>query len=238
MTVAEGIRRRVGVCAVICITLVLSACNHGQWEGEGRLPNREAVFAAMAAGQPDSAFAKFEDGLLGLYPLALSFHITSEGAFTVDLRGRLDLSAAGDTLISATGTFGEEPVELVLVATGGRLIGGNYDARFDVEQSPSLDLALLIGMTRMGLLHNLALLVAGQPPDHAAGGVRSWVVPLDLATLRGEGAEGFRFGIQVSGVRSGAATLALDPETGLPTRREQTVEFPGGRMTVTERYAY
>jgi hypothetical protein len=45
-----------------------------------------------------------------------------------------------------------------------------------------------------------------------------------------------RFVIYVSWERVAEATLWLDPDSGLPVRREQVVAFPGGSMRVIESY--
>lgn len=93
----------------------------------------------------------------------------------------------------------------------------------------------------MGVLHNLAMLVGGAPPDHAAGGVEDWVQtvdhrrPVPSGPPPGPDGEAVTFGLVVGGEPSGTATLWLD-DRGVPVRREQTVEFPEGVMRVVERY--
>jgi len=52
---------------------------------------------------------------------------------------------------------------------------------FDEPVPPEVREALVIGLTRMGILHNLARLVAGVPPDRASGGVRDWVEGREIA---------------------------------------------------------
>ena len=40
---------------------------------------------------------------------------------------------------------------------------------------PALNEAIVIGLTRMGHLHNIAVLTGGLPPDHSDGGAADWV---------------------------------------------------------------
>jgi hypothetical protein len=105
--------------------------------------------------------------------------------------------------------------------------------------------ALLLGLTRMGLLHNLARLTANAPPDHADVGVREWVTLSSFASDRTDPVnapipETFRHGISfeltVAEQRAGSAVLEIDAH-GRPVIRRQTVEFPAGRMRVVERYS-
>ncbi len=84
----------------------------------------------------------------------------------------------------------------------------------------------------MGVLHNVAMLVGGAVPDHADGGVTSWVRTQDhRSTPDG----GLAFALLVDGQPSGEATLWLDAD-GFPLRREQVVPFGDTTMRVEERY--
>jgi hypothetical protein len=100
--------------------------------------------------------------------------------------------------------------------------------------------AMLIGMARMGLLHNLARLVAAMPPDRAAGGVTDWVRAEDIgwvSPVEGSAGPGVRFRILVAGQDADDAELWLD-EAGFPLRRDQTVRFPQGDMRVREEFSW
>ena len=96
-------------------------------------------------------------------------------------------------------------------------------------------------MTRMGLLHNLAMLSSGSPPDRIDGSVSKWVRPGDIrkgasASIDGRDADSLEFTVIVDGQPSGEVVLWLDAESGLPIGREQLVHFSQGDMKVTERY--
>lgn len=187
----------------------------------------------LRAQHPADRFADVERRLLQADRVAADFHITSEGAFEADLRGRLEISPEALSL-TARGHFGGQSAELFVARNGEEFRWGNASgAQTDVVPE-HLQEAILIGMTRMGLLHNLAMLTAGAPPDHADGGVAEWVMVEGLRAVEGD-PTAVGFDIVVSGQPSGSATLSLDA-AGRPVVRRQTVRFPEGEMLVIERY--
>jgi hypothetical protein len=112
-----------------------------------------------------------------------------------------------------------------------------------VATPDGLNEAIVIGMTRMGILHNLAQLVGGQPPDHMEGGVRDWARVVAIESSADEDDAGhpllrFDFGLVVAGQPSGTASLWIDAVSRLPLRREQTVQFASGEMKVIEVYEF
>jgi hypothetical protein len=141
--------------------------------------------------------------------------------------------------IAARGVFAGDSVDLFLRARGDEYEYGNGPARSRASRPDFLMEAVGVGFTRMGLLHNLAMLVANQPPDHADGGVREWVTVDSLSYVEVEGEESapraVAFSIFVGGSAVGTATLELD-DRGLPRVRRQAVLFPSGEMRVVERY--
>ncbi|MCA9704831.1 MAG: hypothetical protein KDK70_03145 [Myxococcales bacterium] len=198
-------------------------------------PAAAAPGAQAAPSDPETTFGALERDLLR-DPLHLRFDITAEGSVEVSLVGELHLDA--EVELSARGRFAGEDHELHLWTEGDRLRLGPVDApTLDVPRPPELAPALVVGLTRMGLLHNLAMLVAGVGPDHADGGVADWVATVEHHRPSPPPAEGdaLTFGLVVSGQPSGRATLWLDAQ-GMPLRREQVVDFPDGQMRVVERY--
>jgi carbonic anhydrase len=191
----------------------------------------------VADGEAAALLASAEARLLS-NPMDLRFRVTAEGAFAAELEGVLRIDGHA-VFLAADGGFGGAPVRLQLRAEGDsmRIVSPRGDSV--ASTPPQLREALVIGFTRMGILHNLARLTGGLEPDRAGGGVREWVevqqVRLDLgAAAAGEIA--VRFDIHVGGARTAEATLWFDADTGAPIRREQVVRFPGGEMRVEERY--
>lgn len=200
------------------------------------------VFAGKPVPTPSERFQALESRLLE-QPVKLRFAITSSGAFTATLNGTLELRADNTLNLAATGRFGDEPVQLILHSDGKTLRGGNDEKTFEIAAPPHLRDAVVIGWTRMGLLHNLARLVAGKAPDHMAGGVREWVRVAAMQHRFPLAADMppddiFSFDIKVAGQPAGSARLVVDATTRLPRERSQTVEFESGSMKVTERYRY
>jgi hypothetical protein len=203
-----------------------------------------AATEPSAAGMSAAAlFAGVEERLLSATSISGRFTATADGAFSASLQGTLEMTRGGMAAIGATGTFGEDDVALFLRSDGVIVEGGSADRRFRDDTPAGLTEAVLLGVTRMGILHNLARLTAGAIPDHAGGGVREWVEVRDVEFAPDARPEGLRpglvalrFAIHVAGQRAAEATLWADPDLRLPVRREQVVTFPGGRMVVTEAY--
>lgn len=184
---------------------------------------------------PGDVFNGLEKRLLQAQAIELSFQIAAEGAFEADLRGRLEISETKEVRLNATGEFGGEPVELLLVTEGDQLKFSNGTKTLTSLQPAGLEEALLIGLTRMGILHNLARLTGPAPPDHAEGDVQEWVT---VGSFAKDGADSaaISFDLTVAGEPSGSASLRIDSQ-GQPILRTQTVEFPTGEMRVLERYS-
>lgn len=191
-----------------------------------------AVNAPLESG-PSARFDALEQRLLKAEALSFDFHITAEGAISVDLRGTYRKTSNNDYRLAAAGDFAGQTIELLLQTENDRLLLDNRIERSSVSKPEYLDEALMIGLTRMGLLHNLARLTGALPPDHADGGVRDWVTVSGLAS---DPDRSVSFDITVAGQPSGSASLTLDAN-GLPALRRQTVAFPSGEMRVTERYS-
>jgi hypothetical protein len=180
---------------------------------------------------PGAVLAALEDRLLAADGIRFEFEVTAEGAIEADLRGMLEASA-GEVRLTAAGSFAGQAVDLTLLADGDRLELGNGPELDRIPTPAYLNEALVIGLTRMGILHNLARLTGGTAPDHAGGGIRDWVtvgaVTADADTIA--------FDLTVAGEPAGSAALQID-SGGRPVLRRQTVEFSTGQMRVVERYS-
>lgn len=222
---------------MVAATLVVAA---GMLMATGCADDVPEQTSRLADASPDEAFTALEEVLgAGTAPVRIAFDVIAEGAVAADLTGTLLLGTSGEARVEAAGSFAGEQIDVTLISDGDRMFWtGGQDG---VDTPPRLRDALGIGFTRMGVLHNLARLVGGAPPDHADGGVREWVTVAatdDRAMMEGapEGASAasvFR-AMTVWGQPSGA--FALEFEEGLPTVRRQRVEFAQGIMRVTERY--
>lgn len=183
------------------------------------------VLASLDASS--NPFAELEQQILDSEGFSLEFEINSEGAVNSSLHGRLALCRGNKIMIQSSGELFGEQVNNTL-QSDGQVMNLN---RKQQDLPPNLNEAVIIGLLRMGLLHNLARLSGNLVPDHASGGVADWVrVP-----VVGENHEKLFFDIMVGGNRAGRAELVLT-DNGLPLARVQTVYFGSEEMKVTERY--
>jgi hypothetical protein len=205
-------------------------------EGEGNAGEVAGAPMEAASGE-DLAFefTGLEARLVGAEVVEMDFEIGATGAYPADLSGSLRISPDSGTTFVATGQFGGQPVDLFLRPHPEGMIYGNGDIRLVGVVPSDLQAALVIGLTRMGLLHNLARLSGVVPPDHMDGNVQSWVT-VDGYRASTDHVGAVEFDLTVAGVPSGTASLLMDDE-GLPVIRRQVVQFPDGEMHVVERYS-
>lgn len=182
--------------------------------------------------QSPGQFDQLEDGLLRATTLSLDFQVVATGAISVSIEGSLRKTASDDIALNASGDFAGQEVDLIALKRGPSFEYGSRSAPTTTTAPEALWEALVIGFTRMGILHNIANLSAGVMPDHAEGGAAEWVM---ARNVRDDG-NSIAFDIFVSDTPSGSATLQVD-DHGNPEIRRQTVAFPGGEMHVVETYS-
>jgi hypothetical protein len=175
------------------------------------------AIAAACSGdcRAESSFAAMERRLLsGLLQLQVTSH--AEGAVRADATTEVSIGPA--VRLHARGTFDGKP----------------FAHDFDEPSTPALRDAVVLGMTRNGLLHNLSNLAQGNGIDHADGGARDWITAEKFRRVKG----GVSYVILLGGKDFGFATLLIDAKTKLPRKRTQVVHFPDGDMRVTETYRF
>lgn len=184
------------------------------------LPFTIALLFAFACRttSPDAEFAKLESRLLATPELDMTFQLQSKGAVESASTGKLEMRER-DVLIQAETT-----------------IGGNKTTRShaltDHGAQVSQRRLLVLGMMRMGLLHNMVMLASGKPIMHdVERSVRVKNVRWNAQD------ESFAFDVFVDGAKTAEGQLWLD-RSGRPKRRVQTVHFPNGDMQVEEQYAW
>lgn len=198
---------------------------------------------ALGAGEdPAEKMAELENRLLSAQRVTIEARLESRGVVESSLTGRTELRDRNRASAAYTGTFAGKAVDAELQSDGRSLALRQGGERRSEAGAPENNRALLIGLTRMGMLHNLARLGSLRAPDHAGGGVEQWLKIDDFRPTTYaqsgelEGLMSFGFELIVAGVPSASVRLWLDPDTGLPRRREQVVRFDAGEMTVIERY--
>lgn len=202
-------------------------------------PARKIADNRTAPADAAEQLAGLERRLLGAKSIHMRGEVTATGAYAAALTGTFVVSETNRAQISFSGDLDQAPAGIALVSDGERMAGGAPALEFDLAVPAGLNEALLLGWIRMGLLHNLAALNSGAPPD---GGVRDGAVARnvgrgDSGNVAGEDVDVISFDLWVRGELSGHVALWIDRTTGLPLFREQTVEFAGGTMQLVERYS-
>jgi hypothetical protein len=131
--------------------------------------------------------------------------------------------------VDATISLGQETV----VKMRGNVMGQDVDKTWDHATTPELRDALLIGLTRMGILHNLVNFTRDRPPANVEGHVRDALIPHDFAKAKGGG---IAYKLRVGNREMGEATIKIDPKTHFPVSRTLTAHLDQGDMKVTETY--
>jgi hypothetical protein len=216
-------------------------------------PAPTEVPADAAPEPPEAVLAALEARLLGAERVHLVFEVESHGAIESDLRGILVVAPDGRALLEAQGTFAGATGVARLECDGKLMRGTSGTARLELPCPAGLGPALLLGLVRMGVLHNVARAWSAKPPDRAdavpdaapSAAMDAWVTtaghrrPPTEPDRAAAPFESIAFDVVVDGTPVGDAALHLDAD-GNPTSREQTVRFPGAdhvvEMTVVERY--
>jgi len=155
--------------------------------------------------------------------------------------GKVILASGNRARIQFTGQFASNNVLVALVSDGTKMWAGNGSDSFEEEAPAALNEGLIVGLTRMGILHNLAVLSGASAPEGTDGNVHTWLTVTNFAwgdeeTIDGVITETMTFDISVDGKPSAKARLWLNKETGFPIQRQQVVQFPDGEMTAVEVY--
>jgi len=223
---------RVVLSSIIRLALLvaLAACGAPIGPAPGPAP------APAPEDDAATALAELEQRLLDATAVRFAASVRATGAIEAALDGTVVLRAPSSVELRFTGAFGGRPVTLSLVSDGAVMRGQANQLSFEQQAPPDLSEALILGVTRIGLLHNLAMLVAGRPPHGTYGAADSWARARSPAFASGE-EHALRFEVMVDGKATADATLVLDQADGVPVRREQLVRFSTGDMRVTEHYA-
>jgi hypothetical protein len=227
----ETSRRKVKAAA-LCFFLAVPA-----------IPPLKAACQGFSDSRAEMAFREVEDRLLGEKSLQFKFRVTSTGTVNSSLQGQLRLKSGNRIEIEISGTFQSNPVKTRFESDGRRMHWNAGEQKLELDAPRDLREAIIIGFTRMGLFHNLALLLGGQPPDHAGGGVNVWVQASDFmfaapdpaSKVRGRS---IRFQIDADGETIGEASYWISPLTRVPVERRETLKTPSGRSEIVESYEF
>jgi hypothetical protein len=176
-----------------------------------------------------------EDKLERARTVRIHGRLRSRGLITTDFSGILALGSENRARLELKGEMQGKPAEARLVSDGRTLVIRG-ETRIEKPTPVGLDAALIIGLTRLGLLHNVVRIAAGETPDHADGTVRKWLTVGDVSTTPSGGGERLAWTISMNGERVGEANLWLDGKTGLPLRKLVLAHTPAGEFLAEESY--
>ncbi|MFT3706338.1 MAG: hypothetical protein QM817_01600 [Archangium sp.] len=189
-----------------------------------------------------------EEILLAASDLHAKFEIESQGENPSKMTGALHFFGGNSINLISEGHFKSDQVQLTLDSRDPNGInrtltkGPSANSHRDPPAS-KLREAIVLGLVRMGLLHNLAILTMDRPIDKADGGFGDYVKALAPSDghsdqINGVACRRVDFHIDVEGRDMGEASVCIADATGLPIQRKQTVHFPQGDMTVVESFTW
>ncbi len=189
----------------------------------------------------ETRFQELERKLLEAETIHIEGGAGSTGTVESAFEGKVILANGNRARIQFTGQFASNHVLVALVSDGTKMWAGNGSDSFEEETPVALNEGIIVGLTRMGILHNLAVLSGASGPEGTDGNVQDWLTVTNFAwgdeeTIDGVLAETMTFDISVDGKPSAKARLWLNKETGFPIQRQQVVQFPDGEMTAVEVY--
>lgn len=169
-----------------------------------------------------TSFADLESRLLAMPKIDVSYEAESAGPFPSDVKGVLATDAK-DVYLNVNGTVERAMIMAI------------YSTESDKNPPPDTRRSVILGWTRMGLLHNIYRRTHDQYFEHAEGGIEDWV---KVSNVKWDDSQKvYTFDIAVEGTGVATAQLWVDA-SGLPLRRTQTVNFPSGVLKVEERYKW
>ncbi|NND61408.1 MAG: hypothetical protein HKN49_14210 [Gammaproteobacteria bacterium] len=186
-----------------------------------------------------AALAAMESRLQYSPVLRIDYSVSASGAVAADLEGDLVLQKPGKAALRSVGDFAGNETSLRMVSDGERLQAQNLDRRVDIETPVAVHEGLLLGLVRMGILHNLAMLTSGAPPDATDGSEPFFAQPINVRWDPIRSTDSHRvlqFDLVVNDQPAGEVALWIATATGMPARREQVVHFDNGDMQVVELY--
>jgi outer membrane lipoprotein-sorting protein len=204
---------------------------------------------------PRQVFDKMEANLMKIKNRRLKFRTEATGALTGTFEGEIIFKKGNVMDYRAWGKFAGRDHKLFLLCDGTKLRGGGENSPFEMAAPAGLRPGILIGLARMGLMHNIARLTSNKPPERTDGSVYKWLVVQDAkyakdhapdtpqagATLKQNNKKlvviFFKLGVE-NEKNAGDVELWIDTKTNLPAYRTITVHFPQGDMFVTEKYEW
>ncbi len=204
---------------------------------------------------PEKVLSAMEANLLKIKNRKLKFRAEATGAIAAVFEGEVIFKKGNVIDYRTGGKFSGKEHKLFLLSDGAKLRGGSESKPFESACPAGLRSGILIGMSRMGLMHNIARLAANQPPERTDGTVFKWLEVGDAKFAKDHALDTPQAGAElkhqdkklmvvfyklaVDGSQNAAnVELWIDTKSNLPAYRAITVHFPKGDMFVTEKYEW
>jgi len=176
------------------------------------------LLLAAAACSGDCAaqkqFEQMEEALLA-QPVTGKTFSHAEGSVQVDLESTI--------------TVGPD----TKVVYKGNVMGKDVDSTWEHPTTPELRDAMLIGITRMGLMQNIVLFTRDRPPANVEGHIREALTAHDFAKAPG-GAISYK--LKAGNREMADAVIKINSKSHYPMSRKMTVHLDNGDMKVSETY--
>jgi hypothetical protein len=192
---------------------------------------------------PSNPLEALEQRLTSARTFRLHARLASGGRIESHFDGALVAGPERRIRLTMQGALGGKDVDVMFQCDGARMGGGARGQPFDdMPAAPALREGIAVAFVRMGLLHNIARLSSGLPPDYLDGKAREHLQVVGLTQRPGQDVRGAQtlelsWSLTVDGKEhAGDETLWLDQRTGLPVRRRVVVHFPEGDMEDGEEY--
>jgi hypothetical protein len=195
-----------------------------------------------AALAPATALDALEQRLIAAPSFRIRARLASSGRIQSHFDGTVAAGPGSRMRFALQGAFGNRDADALFTCDGRRMRGGHQGGHpLDLDAAPGLREGVVVGFVRMGLLHDVARLATGKPPDYIDGSARSHLTIVGAVrspgeVVRGAPTEQWDYALQVDGKRTSDVTVWLDARSGLPVRRRVVVHFPEGDMDVGEEY--
>jgi hypothetical protein len=188
-----------------------------------------------------TALDALAERLLAARTLRIRARLASGGRIQSRFEGTLIAGSGRRMRVTLEGSFGGRDASALLVCDGVKMRGGSREQRFEFDAPPSLRERMLVGLVRMGLVHDALRLAMGQPPDHLDGRVAQWLEVVGAShgpgePVRGIATERWTWAVVVDNKNAADQELWLDARSDLPVRRRVSVHFPEGDVDYGEEY--
>jgi hypothetical protein len=159
------------------------------------------------------------------------FEQMEEAILSAPVQGKTVSHAEGSVKVDvdATLTIGAD----TKISFKGNVMGQDVDKTYENPTTPELRDAILLGLTRMSLMHNLVLFTRDRPPANVEGHIRQALTPHDFAKAPGGG---IAYKLRAGNREMGEGVIKFNSKSHLPMSRKFVFHLDNGDMKVSESY--